>query len=81
MNKRTSLAHMPLSELERLCSCTEAALAGEESMCEACCVAGAINAGIPRSVIAGETSLRDHFSEEYINAQCNKKPTEGTDND
>jgi hypothetical protein len=34
-------------------------------------------AGIPVSVIVGETKLTDHFSQEYINAQCGRnKETE-----
>ena len=32
----------------------------------------ALNAGIPQSVIDGETKLRDHFSREYIDAQCGR---------
>lgn len=34
---------------------------------------GALEAGIPISVIEGKTKLSDHFSETYINNQCNKK--------
>jgi hypothetical protein len=30
----------------------------------------ALDAGIPLSVIEGKTKLSDHFSEDYINAQC-----------
>ena len=33
----------------------------------------ALAAGIPLSVIEGKTSLRDHFSEEYISQQTNRK--------
>ena len=37
----------------------------------------ALEAGIPLSVIEGKTRLRDHFSQEYIDAQCGRnKPTE-----
>lgn len=35
-------------------------------------VNGALEAGIPLSVIEGKTKLTDHFSQEYINKQCNK---------
>lgn len=31
---------------------------------------GALDAGIPLSVIRGQTKLTDHFSREYIDAQC-----------
>lgn len=34
---------------------------------------GALAAGIPLSVIEGKTKLTDHFSQEYIDAQCGKK--------
>ena len=30
-------------------------------------------AGIPRSVIEGETKLSDHFIESYINYKCNRE--------
>jgi len=33
---------------------------------------GALRAGIPLSVIDGETNLSDHFSQKYINFKCNK---------
>lgn len=32
----------------------------------------ALSAGIPLSVILGKTTLHDHFSEEYIDAQCGR---------
>lgn len=32
----------------------------------------ALEAGIPLSVIEGKTKLTDHFSQEYIDQQCNK---------
>lgn len=32
----------------------------------------ALDAGIPQSVIDGETRLTDHFSREYIDAQCGR---------
>ena len=34
---------------------------------------GALNAGIPLTVIEGKTKLLDHFSQEYINKMINKK--------
>lgn len=44
--------------------------------CETCfediCVKGALNAGIPLSVIQNKTTLRDHFSQSYIDLQTNK---------
>ena len=33
----------------------------------------AISHGIPRSVVDGKTSLKDHFSQEYIEYKCNKE--------
>ena len=36
----------------------------------------ALEAGIPLSVIEGKTTLRDHFSQEYIDFKCNKKSFE-----
>lgn len=39
-------------------------------------VEGALQAGIPRSVIEGKTELKDHFSTDYINWKCGKKPEE-----
>lgn len=34
---------------------------------------GALDAGIPLSVIEGRTKLSDHFSPEYINDKCGRK--------
>lgn len=34
---------------------------------------GALDAGIPLSVIEGRTKLKEHFSQEYIDAQCGRK--------
>ena len=34
---------------------------------------GALDAGIPLSVIEGKTKLSDHFSEAYIESQCAPK--------
>lgn len=50
---------------------------GEDgSFCDKCdrtnMIQGALDAGIPMSVIMGRTKLSDHFSERYINAQCGK---------
>lgn len=46
------------------------------SYCEACYrkafVQGAIDAGIPMSVIEGKTKLSDHFSNEYIEFKSNR---------
>ena len=33
---------------------------------------GALDAGIPKSVIDGKTELSDHFSKEYIKYTCGK---------
>lgn len=33
-------------------------------------VSSALDAGIPLSVVMGKTKLTDHFSREYIDAQC-----------
>ncbi len=42
--------------------------------CEPCYLEGmkqgALDAGIPLSVIEGKTKLTDHFSPEYIKSQC-----------
>lgn len=35
-------------------------------------VNSALRAGIPLSVINGETKLSDHFSQEYIDQQCGR---------
>lgn len=35
-------------------------------------VDGALNTGIPLSVIKGHTKLTDHFTIDYINSKCNK---------
>lgn len=47
------------------------------SYCEPCYEAafkqGALDAGIPLSVIEGKTKLTDHFSQDYIDHMCNKK--------
>lgn len=32
----------------------------------------ALDAGIPLSVVNGETKLRDHFPQSYIDAQCGR---------
>jgi hypothetical protein len=32
----------------------------------------AISHGIPRSVVKGKSKLSNHFSQEYINHQCNR---------
>lgn len=55
------------------CTCTQAALDGDESICAFCQKQGALDAGIPLSVIEGKTKLSDHFSESYINHMCNRK--------
>jgi hypothetical protein len=60
---------MTFKELHEACTCTEAALDGEAASCEACFVAGALGAGIPRSVVARQTKLTDHFSTDYIDFQ------------
>lgn len=61
------------------CTCTPEALDGEASACEACCKRGALDAGIPVSVIEGRTKLTDHFSESYINSQCGRDSNESED--
>ncbi len=75
---RAELLKLSATELSAACTCTEAAQDGEEPACEACFIAGALSAGIPRSVIAGETRLSDHFSAEYINHQCNREQSDET---
>lgn len=51
-------------------------LGDDGTWCEPCRRAierqGALDAGIPLSVVDGETTLRDHFSREYIDAQCGR---------
>ena len=42
--------------------------------CEREWKADANYAGIPWSVIQGKTKLSDHFSQEYIDVMCGKKP-------
>jgi hypothetical protein len=66
-----SLAELSCVELRRLCTCEDS-----ETLCRACSVIEAIQAGIPRSVVAGKTKLSDHFSEDYINWKCNKETPE-----
>lgn len=63
---------MNASIVDRPCECTQDALDGEEPMCEPCSARGALDAGIPLSVIEGKTKLNDHFSENYINYKCNR---------
>ena len=67
------MADLSYAELAKLCTCND-----DETCCPACEVANAIQAGIPRSVVAGRTKLSDHFSESYINWKCNR-PTESVD--
>lgn len=33
----------------------------------------ALDAGIPLSVVRGETTLTDHFSRDYVDAQCGRE--------
>lgn len=66
MNEFLRFEQMSLKEIQDCCSCTEAAKDGEEQACPACCFLGAIDAGIPRSVIIGKQRLTDVFSKEYI---------------
>lgn len=48
---------------------------GDDVRCEAChdeaFRAGALEAGIPLSVVEGKTKLSDHFSKDYIASQIN----------
>lgn len=44
--------------------------------CQEWFVQSALQAGIPHSVIEGKTKLTDHFSPEYIRAQCYPKGEE-----
>jgi hypothetical protein len=41
--------------------------------CRAYMRQSALEAGIPLSVVEGKTKLSDHFSERYINEQCNPR--------
>jgi hypothetical protein len=53
------LIDMSLDELYAACCCSQDALDGEAPACEPCFIRGAIEAGIPRAVIAGRAKLRD----------------------
>lgn len=66
MSTLTTFAHLSPKELSQACTCDD----DNETYCDACFIAGALEAGIPRQVIFGQTKLSDHFSEEYIKAQC-----------
>jgi len=45
----------------------------EEEWTEEDFEAGALDAGIPLSVIRGEAKLSDKFSKEYIDFKCNRE--------
>jgi hypothetical protein len=64
------LVNLSINDLQRECVCED------EVMCEACQIIGALDAGIPRSVIAGKTKLSDHFSEGYIDHKCGRSRKE-----
>ncbi len=68
------LIHLPRPELERVCQEEHENYADDEQHCPACWILGASDAGIPRSVIAGKTALKDHFSQSYIDSQCGRAP-------
>jgi hypothetical protein len=62
------LSYLSNAELLDLCLCKDS----DEFMCQACFVRGALDAGIPPKVIAGEDRLSDYFSREYIEHKANK---------
>jgi hypothetical protein len=46
------------------------------SCCQEAIKQSILDAGIPLSVIEGNTKLKDHFSSEYIKYMCNKESEE-----
>lgn len=61
------------AELREACTCSDDP---ENGACEACCILGALDAGIPRSVVFGEKKLNEVFSESYIDFKCNRQSEE-----
>lgn len=55
---------MSPTELKQACECLD-----DDRYCQACFISAARDAGIPDSVISGESRLSDHFSPEYIAKQ------------
>lgn len=65
---------LPYEEHDMCAACLADAYCGEPCPvalrdCKKC-QQDAIDAGIPRSVVLGKTTLREHFSQTYIDAQC-----------
>lgn len=59
------------TELRTLCKCPEDP---ELGACETCEIIGALDVGIPRSVIFGEKKLNEVFSQTTIDLMCGRTP-------